>query len=858
MTSSLPPTSLDKIDDGSVDTKMSSMLGTILGTISPDHFDPSQENNDSKGDQNQSKNETGDSIDDINNFKPKLTTDVEKLLNESTDTMTTTNTTLVTDTPNDSLFNNSPVKSKETKKSDSESKNNEKSHSSSSKENSPKQSPREKEDENNNKKFTETPKRKQKARKSIDKEESEYDYYYSDSDEEEKGKKEMVKERESSKSSIKQESKDESTIDHDILATGDLNISNIITDKLMKKNEKDQKNDNDISNKEESDKDQKKNINERELKQSIKDEKQNDSKENLKKNDENNKSNNSSINNDVLATGDITLSSQIRNKLNAHLDNEEKKGDNEKSPKVKDDKNDKSQELNGIISDKMEPLLDQIDDTNKRDVKRDDNEQSATKNEVDDSETLEETKNEMKKTLLNTLSALHLGDESDPTMDATEEPTESVNKKEKEQKEKELSQSNQEDKDGYSQQEQEQQNETNQDLEKTEVVAENLGTSSSTPGIPESCYLNLNGVKSLAPQDDKGPTYTYSMPGNLHKVVYHSPDSLVCKALAMCPLPPLPKDEKDSLVSDLSKYTTTCAEKGMIYEAAYVNQIKDTIKETPDFYTVKYDLKRCNENITYAEDEINAQKKFWENQRMMIQTEYETAMKELEMRHHQNQDMLDQEWQSTRKMQKYSKPSPQLLDLRYKTQRLITTKQFERAKQNGQKLAELEAIESEENTRKMNAAYRLADANLERKFQADCEVLKVIRDKKMDAATHGEERAFKPVNRRYEKLSAEKAKLQATADRGLPIPGKQIPQFSQQCNLPFMDLNSTPKLPLKKVTLIKRKKEESNKNQSRNGQKTPGRSQSSMAASPSGTPKPLLYRGERNNRSPTRLGQRIE
>ena len=816
MTLNLAPTSLDKMDDKTIDTKMSTMLGSILGTISADRFDLTQENNEENNDHEQSENENEAKQELDTDFKPKLTTEIEKILNESTDTTTTANTStlLNSETPtlstiNDSTF--SPIKQREAKEKEKTKSHTNKTNSSS--------------DEEEVKK-TEKTRPKQTNSKAKEIEESEYDYYYSDSEKEEKP---LVSSKKQSKpmqenlqiSSLlkketnqvidkvenkeiekeqneEQRSDNNTTLVHDILATGDLEISAIIPEKTeplihkIENVEKDKEGDSQPTEKE--------------------------APEVTKEKEE---ENNTTKNNDM------SISSMISKNTEQLIDKVENDDNKKNSPESKS--LDNQQEIKSIpvkegyeyYSSTSQEDQDKSGQSKRRRKKKAAKERN---NESNNNTTLS-----LKNTVIDTLSAVRVTDESDPTMDATEDNTENDQKREIEKETDETKE--------------------NQDLTRTEVVPDTVGTSSSSPRIPESCYLNLDNVKSLEPQDDKGPTYTYTMPGNLHKVVYHSPDSLVCKALAMCPLPPLTKDEKDSLISDLLKYTSICSEKGMIYEAAYVSNIKDTIRNTPDFVTVKYDLKRCQESLNYAEDEINAQKKFWENQRMMIQTEYETGMKELEMRHHQQQDMLDQEWQSTRKMQQYSKPSPQLLDLRYKTSRLISTKQFERAKQNGQKLAEMEAIECEENTRRMNEAYRLADANLERKYQHDCEVLKVIRDKKMDAATHSEERAFKPVNRRYEKLSAEKARLQATADRGLPIPGKQIPQFSQQSNLPFIDLNSTPKLNLKKVTLINRNRGDKTKQTTQRN----SRPQSAMSVS---TPKPLVYRGERNNRSPSRLGKR--
>ena len=138
----------------------------------------------------------------------------------------------------------------------------------------------------------------------------------------------------------------------------------------------------------------------------------------------------------------------------------------------------------------------------------------------------------------------------------------------------------------------------------------------------------------------------------------------------------------------------------------------------------------------------------------------------------------------------------------------------------------------------MEIAYKQADANLERKYRADCESLRMQRDNKLIAAQHASERAMKSVLRRREKLSSESTKLSSIESRGVEIRGQKIPQFKKDSNLPFVDLNAPPRLPIQKIRITREKK---------NSDTTSRSSLSSTRRKYSGS--------QRTNRSPSRLGQ---
>lgn len=383
-------------------------------------------------------------------------------------------------------------------------------------------------------------------------------------------------------------------------------------------------------------------------------------------------------------------------------------------------------------------------------------------------------------------------------------------------------------------------NQTNNPLLSTELPAESLNvshqsenSSDSYPHLPKDCQLNLGGISTISPSENKGPCYTYSMPGNLQKIVYHSPDSLICQALAQHQLPLLTKEDKTHLLSDLYKYTSLCSSKGLIFEAAYVNSVAETLKNSPDFIPTRLDKKRVEENIQYAAQELKAQNDYWDSQNKLIETEYATGLKELELKLFHEQDMLDHEWQSQKKILKYSKPSPTLLNARYSASQQIRMRDFEGAKSAGETIRRIEKIESEEAQKRMNAGYMNADAALMRKYDLECSTKSVIRDKRLCAASIARERAMKPVVKRQEKLLGEKARLEAIERSAQQVKTRPIPVIANDANAPFYDLNGTPKLKLNPVTLINRGRDAGNSSKMQSAR-----------------------RSTNNPRSPSRLGGR--
>lgn len=354
-------------------------------------------------------------------------------------------------------------------------------------------------------------------------------------------------------------------------------------------------------------------------------------------------------------------------------------------------------------------------------------------------------------------------------------------------------------------------NDGNNNTEVVDVMAP-MDSSSGTPRLSPENFLDLTGIQSLDKEDNVGPIYQNTMPGELLKVVYHSPDSLVYMALAMLPIHNLESEMKKSVVADLSRYIQICTERGLIQEAIYVQKIKERVKKIPSVRSNRAEMALVTESLRYAESEVASEELFWANQREMADREYEISIQDLEIRKQQALDFLDRDWASGTKKRLYRKPSSKLLNMRYVTKQMMQSKQFDGAQYIGKKMIEQEQTEARAATARMEEAYRRQDYNVQRKFELERQTIEAAYRKKVMLIEHQKERSMKPINRRLTKLQNKKEKLltpkPVKSARRSSNDFEPMPQIDQNDNYPFLQLNEgqyvAPKLNLPNIKLIQR------------------------------------------------------
>ena len=120
---------------------------------------------------------------------------------------------------------------------------------------------------------------------------------------------------------------------------------------------------------------------------------------------------------------------------------------------------------------------------------------------------------------------------------------------------------------------------------------------------------------------------------------------------------------------------------------------------------------------------------------------------------------LDNEWQSPKKQQLYSKPSPALLNMRHMAKKMIRTQQFEEVKKLARLIEEKEKQEVDEAAKRMNEDYHIADQRLNEHFDHEQHIIESMHEMKMHSIIRSREQNLRPLYQRIENL--QKMKEQA-------------------------------------------------------------------------------------------------
>jgi hypothetical protein len=244
------------------------------------------------------------------------------------------------------------------------------------------------------------------------------------------------------------------------------------------------------------------------------------------------------------------------------------------------------------------------------------------------------------------------------------------------------------------------------------------------------------------------------LPPQLQAIVFHARDSLTYAALEMRPLPALPQSLLTSVVNELRHYGDNAVAQGLIDEACYVQQCIDYVRSDRAGAKIAADreLKSVEERLMEATLELEEREKYWGTQMAMVQRELEMALEDLEIGRQQAISDLDNEWESAKKRQLYSKPSPELLNLRHRAQKMIRTKQFEEVKKVSVLIEAKQKAEIEDATRRMNADYARADQQLRDRFDVERSVVIETNQMKIHSLIRAHAQNMRPINQRIQNL----------------------------------------------------------------------------------------------------------
>ena len=196
-------------------------------------------------------------------------------------------------------------------------------------------------------------------------------------------------------------------------------------------------------------------------------------------------------------------------------------------------------------------------------------------------------------------------------------------------------------------------------------------------------------------------------------------------------------------------------------------------------------------------------------------------LQDLEINREQALSDLDNEWQSAKKQQSYSKPSPGLLNMRHMVKKMIRAQQFEEVKKLARVIEEKEREEIADASKRMNEDYHTADQRLKEQYDNELRVITSMHEMKLHNIARSRDQSLRPLYQRIDNLqklkeqtaksqkkttqlmqsstprkkqsSISTSRLSQMKTRQLQTPQKQLPQ-----------LITTPKLALPPVQRIKR------------------------------------------------------
>lgn len=310
------------------------------------------------------------------------------------------------------------------------------------------------------------------------------------------------------------------------------------------------------------------------------------------------------------------------------------------------------------------------------------------------------------------------------------------------------------------------------------------------------------------------------MPPALKNVIYHAETSPTYRILNGETVPNLTQSIRNAVVSDLKKYIDISVDRGLISEACYIQTVIDSIKiEKTDAQIMnERELASTEQKIKETNQEIEERNKFWDSQKELIDKELEMSLRDLEMQREIAIQKLDEEWQSEKKMQHYSKPSPALLNLRDMAKKMIKAKKFDEVQKISKMIESKEQVEAAEATKRMNADYRIADKNTQDKFDHEITVLRSNHETKINNLTRSKERNLRPIRQRLENLTKQRETIiknqkkatnpdnhQRIKVKSRAVATREIPKSTRRQNSSALpSILKNPKLSIAAVTPIKR------------------------------------------------------
>lgn len=253
------------------------------------------------------------------------------------------------------------------------------------------------------------------------------------------------------------------------------------------------------------------------------------------------------------------------------------------------------------------------------------------------------------------------------------------------------------------------------------------------------------------------------MPPNLQKMVTHPKDSVTYIAMCGASIIGYKKKVVDETVADIKKYVDKCIKNGYIEDAMYLDNILSQIATEKEQLKVAHDEeneKNIEERIEFYQNEIQSKETQFQQQEIVLDAQLEVDKTDLEMKKEEALQELENEWNSEKMIQKYNKPSPQLIEMRQTALRLMNAHRFEEAALLSAQIQAREEEEAAQAGYKMGEDYKLAVARVEKKFENDMMTMQLTHEKRKNNIKGELEKSLIPVKNRLAYAQHEKDVIQ--------------------------------------------------------------------------------------------------
>jgi hypothetical protein len=214
--------------------------------------------------------------------------------------------------------------------------------------------------------------------------------------------------------------------------------------------------------------------------------------------------------------------------------------------------------------------------------------------------------------------------------------------------------------------------------------------------------------------------------------------------------------------------------------------------------------KQVQEELVATEAELKLQDDYWDSQIALHTREYKMTVRDIDSEYAQRQAELDEEWSSEAKKKRYAKPSPEYLNMHYRSQRMLMSKQFTKMGIITQMMNERQHLEATDAMRRMEDDYRRADANLRNTYEAEKLALRLAYEKKLNNITRERERSLKPYRQRCQTIRERADELREerrSPQRPVKVPRPVLPNVD---NGLMATINDAPRLKLPRFNVRRR------------------------------------------------------